>query len=83
MTIEICDRITVWREFHGMSNAELARACGVSTPAVSQWELGQVVPTMDSIQAICDALVLTMEEFFGPLPLPILGKGDSSDIQAA
>lgn len=38
-----------------MTQADLARRVGVSTNAVSAWELGKTYPPMGSIKRICEA----------------------------
>ncbi|MGH2470188.1 MAG: helix-turn-helix domain-containing protein [Chloroflexota bacterium] len=40
----------------GLSQAQLARTLGVADAQVSRWRRGQVVPTVQSLQRIADAL---------------------------
>lgn len=66
--MELGSRIAAWRHFKGLQQKELAEAVGVTAGAVSQWESGTFVPTHTNIAAVCDALGITMERFFGRVP---------------
>lgn len=67
--MEISERITRWRESReGMTKAALARACGVSSAAVAQWENGATTPSTKSIEAIAAAFGISVSVFWGALP---------------
>lgn len=40
----------------GITQAQLAKAVGVSKKTVSSWEQGKTRPTLDKIDAICEVL---------------------------
>lgn len=48
----IGDRIREAREEAEMSKAELARICGISRAAVSQWEAGRTNPTIKNLATV-------------------------------
>ena len=48
----------------GLSQEELAFACGWSLNYMSEVETGKRNPTLDTIAAICAALGVTLVEFF-------------------
>ena len=57
------DRRHVWggnirmvRRMRGLTQAQLAKACDVSRPTVSQWEAGATLPRDDHRDALCGAL---------------------------
>ena len=71
--IRIHERVTAWREHAGISKAELARQCDVSSAAVSQWEKPKgdddaAEPSHESVEKIASACGATLSEFWGPLP---------------
>lgn len=49
-------RIRVFREALELTQAELARRCYVSQPAVSAWERGVKMPTLATQHRVADAL---------------------------
>ena len=67
--MQISERITRWRESReGMTKAKLARACGVSSAAVAQWESGTTTPSTKSIEAIAAAIGVSVSVFWGEPP---------------
>lgn len=46
----------------------MARRVGVSSAAVAQWEGGGTEPTHDNVEAIAQALGLTLSGFWGEPP---------------
>ncbi|KKB86452.1 hypothetical protein VW29_02510 [Devosia limi DSM 17137] len=60
------DRIRDSRKAAGMTQADLARALGISVQAISQWESGRTVPTADRLIFIGDLLGLDLRTaYFG------------------
>lgn len=49
------------REFLGMSQADLAKKCGLTTPAICQIETGEREPSLKSICKILDTLNVPFE----------------------
>ncbi len=49
----------------GKKNADLARACGVGSPAVSNWLSGKNSISIELMPTICDFFNITMDDFFG------------------
>lgn len=50
MDTDLGSRIKYFRDLRGFSQEELAHYCGVSTPAVSNWETGKSRPTGVNIE---------------------------------
>lgn len=64
-------RITQLRKQHGMTQAELARALGVSQQTVFAFELGDRRVTVPLIPKLAKILAVTVEELIGvTAPLP-------------
>lgn len=53
----------------GLSKADLARACGVSPAAVTQWEDPEgTTPTTGHVEMIAEAIGVSMAVFYGEPP---------------
>ncbi len=69
--MDLASRIASWRKLKGLSQRELAEAVGVSAAAVYQWEgtgESQTSPSQANLEALVEALGLTMARFYGKLP---------------
>jgi transcriptional regulator with XRE-family HTH domain len=69
--MDLGKRIASWREVKGLSRQALAKRVGVSAAAVYQWEGSgghQTSPSMSHLEAVVEALGLTMERFYGRIP---------------
>jgi DNA-binding XRE family transcriptional regulator len=53
---EIARRLIALRIEHGLSQAELARRCGVSQPAIARLERGEHEPRLATLRRIAHAL---------------------------
>jgi DNA-binding XRE family transcriptional regulator len=58
--------IKVWREYRGLTQRELAKPAGISTPYLSQLETGKRVGTTDVLAAIARTLDVTLDEIIAP-----------------
>ena len=54
--------IRVWREYRGLTQAQLSEKAGISTPYLSQLESGKRTGKTDVLSAIANALNLTLGE---------------------
>jgi len=54
--------LRVWREFRGLSSAQLATACGVSAAAISQLETGKRQPSVALLKKLAAALSVDLEQ---------------------
>ena len=55
-------RLRELREGRGMSQAELSEASGIHRVSIARYELGIIVPTVDSLARLADALDVPMSE---------------------
>jgi len=62
--MNIGDRIRVLREKSGNSQNSLAEKAGVSQTHLRRVELGQADITVGHLQLICDALEISIKDFF-------------------
>lgn len=64
MKMEIGDRLLFWRNKKGISVYRLSELCGVSDTHLHTLERGEKQPTIKTLEAITDALGITLSEFF-------------------
>lgn len=55
-TLPLPDRLYVTRKLRGLSQAALAELAGMTTKHYQRIETGHVVPRIDTVQALADAL---------------------------
>ena len=74
-------RFAVWLNAamtsRGLSQADLARALGVADAQVSRWRRGQVVPTVQSLQRMAEALGVDRVTLDGLAGYPVAEGGSS------
>lgn len=56
------DNLRYFMELRGKTQADIARALGVSTSAVTYWCAGRKVPRADKLKALCDFLFVDMSD---------------------
>jgi len=57
-------RIDKLRRDRGWSVYKLAQESGLSAPTIHQWLETETVPTLFALEQICDALKITLADFF-------------------
>ena len=62
--MNVGERIKILREKAGFSQNELAGRADVSQTHLRRVELGQAGITVDHLQMVCDALGITLKDFF-------------------
>lgn len=62
--MDIAKRITDLKNAKGYTTNKLANMAGISQGFVRQVELGEKQPTVSTIEKICDALDITLIDFF-------------------
>lgn len=62
--MEIASLITYYRTERGLSVNKLANMAGISQSYLRDVELGKKVPTITTLSYICDALNISLAEFF-------------------
>jgi HTH-type transcriptional repressor of puuD len=69
--IDIASRLKFLRDKRGMSIYRLAREAKVSQSFLSAIEAGQKVPTVTTLRKICEALGISLVEFFTDEPTQV------------
>lgn len=62
--MNVGDKIKLFRETAGISKGKLALDAGVSAAYIGQLESKNKQPTVDTLSRICQALGITLTEFF-------------------
>lgn len=62
--MDVASRIIYLREKKGLTTNKLANMAGISQSHLREIELGQRNPTVETLSYFCDALDVTLEEFF-------------------
>lgn len=62
--MDVSNRIRILREKAGFSQNELALRAGISQSHLRRVELGQAGITVDHLEMVCDALGITLKDFF-------------------
>ncbi len=73
--MEVGKRIRQLREMRGVTVNKLANMAGLSQSFLREIELGNKVPTVETLSYFCDALEISLSEFFSedtPAINPIL-----------
>ncbi len=72
--MDVSSRIKQLRESAGLSKNKLASMSGISQAYISMLEAGTKQPTVEKLSAICNALGITLSDFFADTrdaePLP-------------
>lgn len=62
--MEISERIITLREARGFSTNKLANRAGISQSYLREIEMGKKNPTVEILSYICDALNVSLSDFF-------------------
>ncbi len=62
--INVLERITYYRLQKGWSEYQLAEHSGLTQSTISSWYRKNMIPTIPSLEKICDAFGITLSQFF-------------------
>ena len=65
MAIELGKNLKIVRKVKGISQKELAECLKVSQSVVSQWESGEILPTVENLYGICKILKCSSDLLLG------------------
>ena len=71
----ICSQIHLFREKIGMEQKALAKALGITSNSISNWETGRARPDVNLLPAICKTLHITLYDLFD-IPAPKTGNSE-------
>lgn len=61
--MKLAEKLVLQRKQKGLSQVQLAETIHVTRQAVSRWEVGDAVPSMDNLKRISELYALPMEYF--------------------
>ena len=61
--MKLAEKLVLQRKQKGLSQVQLAETIHVTRQAVSRWEVGDAVPSMDTLKRISELYALPMEYF--------------------
>lgn len=62
--MDVAERIKFFREHKGITVNKLANESGISQSFLREIELGNKKPTVETLSVLCDALGITLRDFF-------------------
>ncbi len=62
--IDILTRITEYREARGWTEYKLAEMSGLPQSTISSWFRKNMLPSLTSLEKICDAFQISLSQFF-------------------
>ena len=62
--MDILEKITKMRLERGWTEYELAERAGLTQSTISSWYRKKLIPSIPSLQHICDAYGITLSQFF-------------------
>jgi transcriptional regulator with XRE-family HTH domain len=62
--LEVNDRITFLRKQKGLTVNKLANLAGISQSFLREIELGNKKPTIETLSLVCNALDISLKDFF-------------------
>lgn len=62
--MDVAERVTWFRKKKGITVNKLANEAGISQSYLREIELGRKNPTVETLSILCDALGITLKDFF-------------------
>lgn len=62
--IDVLERVTYYRNQKGWSEYQLAEKSGLTQSTISSWYRKKMVPSILSLEKICNAVGITLSQFF-------------------
>ena len=62
--IDVLDRITYYREKKNWTEYQLAEESGLTQSTISSWYRKNMIPSIPSLDKICNAFGITLSQFF-------------------
>ena len=62
--IDVLERIAYYREQKGWTEYKLAEESGLTQSTISSWYRKKIIPSVQSLEKVCDAFGITLSQFF-------------------
>ena len=82
--IDILDRIIYFRNIKGWSEYQLAEQSGIAQSTINSWYRKHLLPTVPSLDKICQAFGITLSQFFAETDeIPMLTNAQKQLVSAS
>lgn len=78
--MEVGKRITMFREKKGITINKLANLAGISQSYLREVEMEKKKPTVEIVSLLCDALEISLRDFFDDASVSLLEKDELNSI---
>ena len=62
--IDVLDRIAYYRNQKGWTEYQLSEKSGLTQSTISSWYRKKIIPSIPSLEKVCDAFGITLSQFF-------------------
>ena len=62
--IDVLERIVFYRKQKGCSEYQLAEESGLTQSTISSWYRKNMIPSVPSLEKVCNAFGITLSQFF-------------------
>ncbi len=62
--IDVLEKITFYREQKNWTEYQLAEKSGLTQSTISSWYRKKIIPSIQSLEKVCDAFGITLSQFF-------------------
>lgn len=62
--VNVLEKITYYRKLKNWTEYQLAERSGLTQSTISSWYRKDMLPTISSLEKICDAFDITLSQFF-------------------
>ena len=82
--VDILDRIIYFRNIKGWSEYQLAEQSGIAQSTINSWYRKHLLPTVPSLDKICQAFGITLSQFFAETDeIPMLTNAQKQLVSAS
>ena len=78
-TMELSEKIQKLRKEHNMTQEQFAEKLFVSRTAVSKWETGRGMPSMESLQMIAKLFQITLDELLSTEEIVVIAESENKE----
>ena len=77
--MELSEKIQKLRKEHNMTQEQFAEKLFVSRTAVSKWETGRGMPSMESLQIIAKLFQITLDELLSTEEIVVIAESENKE----
>ena len=77
--MELSEKIQKLRKEHGLTQEQFAEQLFVSRTAVSKWETGRGIPSIDSLKMIANRFHITLDQLISPEEVIVIAESEHNE----